>query len=416
MRWATSDTTRPKRERMRICWSEIASSFRSPAGAFREVTKCGELPRAWIAASFRSYADRAFEEDPWPNTTARAMTTQSPRRSTPPRSRSWASATSSTNSNGWRACFTPNPETPARTSVTAAPAARIASSAATARVAITARTACVASSAATAPTAPTARAATDQPTAFNPKTAPTAPICCCRKTFRSATIASGASACRKRTSTSSMWASPGPSTSKSSAGFERSSACAEVARESHLSPMVKIPEGVFLRGSPEDVGLFDERPQRQVLLSAFEIDLLPVTFGDFAAFIDAGGYDRRAFWTEAGWGAREREGWSRPRFMREPEWSHVGGDAQPVGSYPEGKSPYGVLDMAGGVWEWCADWYGAEYYAIAQERDPPGPASGQLKVARGGAWSALPLQNRTANRNAWPPGARFSNLGFRCAR
>jgi formylglycine-generating enzyme required for sulfatase activity len=241
--------------------------------------------------------------------------------------------------------------------------------------------------------------------------------------------------------------------------------------------MVKIPEGRFLRGSPPEVGLSDEHPQKQLHLSAFEIDLVPVTFGDFARFIEAGGYRQRALWSEAGWEALQRDGWARPRFIGEPEWSHVTAQAQPVcglsfweaeayaaylgkrlpteaewekaargtkgplypwgdewidgccsarggpvraappvGSFPRGASPYGVLDMAGGVWEWCADWYQADYYARAPDRDPTGPPSGELKVARGGAWNALPLQNRTANRNAWKPTARFSNLGFRCAR
>ena len=44
------------------------------------------------------------------------------------------------------------------------------------------------------------------------------------------------------------------------------------------------------------------------------------------------------------------------------------------------------------------------------------PEHGEMKVGRGGAWNAMPLQNRTANRNAWRPSARFSNLGFRCCR
>ena len=90
--------------------------------------------------------------------------------------------------------------------------------------------------------------------------------------------------------------------------------------------------------------------------------------------------------------------------------------APPVGSFPRGASPYGALDMVGGVWEWCADWYGPGYYAQAASENPTGPLSGDLRVARGGAWNALPAQNRCANRNAWRAAARFSNLGFRCAR
>jgi formylglycine-generating enzyme required for sulfatase activity len=241
--------------------------------------------------------------------------------------------------------------------------------------------------------------------------------------------------------------------------------------------MVSIPAGPFWRGSPEGVGLDDEHPQRSIHLSAFEIDVVPVTFADFARFIEAGGYRARAFWSEEGWEARQAQGWERPRFFGDPDWAHVTGPDQPVcgvslfeteayaafagnrlpteaewekaargtdgrlypwgnewlegrcstrggsvraappvGSFPSGASPYGALDMAGGVWEWCADWYDATYYLGAPDRDPTGPPSGLLKVARGGAWNALPLQNRTANRNAWKPTARFSNLGFRCAR
>ncbi len=232
-----------------------------------------------------------------------------------------------------------------------------------------------------------------------------------------------------------------------------------------------------MRGSSEDYGMPDERPQRTLFLSAFEIDPLPVTFGDFAAFIDAGGYFRRELWSDEGWAVRQREGWTRPRFFGEPDWRHVTNDRQPavgvswyeaeayarwvgkrlpteaewekaargtdgriypwgdaweegrcshrggparaappVGSFPAGASPYGALDMAGGVWEWCLDWYDEGYYARAPERDPPGPESGTQKVARGGAWHAVPLLCRTANRNAWRQAARFSNLGFRCAR
>lgn len=241
--------------------------------------------------------------------------------------------------------------------------------------------------------------------------------------------------------------------------------------------MVQIPGGRFLRGSPPGVGLSDEHPQRMVELSTFEIDRMPVTFDDFSSFISTGGYKRRELWSEAGWEFRTLLGLQRPRFLGEPEWAHVTDADQPVcgvsfweaeayarylgkrlpteaewekaargtdgrlypwgnvweegrcsfrggptraaprvGQFPGGASPFGVLDAAGGVWEWCADWYQPDGYATAAEVDPKGPASGSLKSARGGAWNALPLQNRTANRNAFKPTARFSNLGFRCAR
>jgi len=95
----------------------------------------------------------------------------------------------------------------------------------------------------------------------------------------------------------------------------------------------------------------------------------------------------------------------------------------PVGVFPRGESPYGVLDMAGSVWQWCLDMYAPDAYAHADRRDPEGPTeTGDgadplvRSVVRGGAWNTLRWSLRCANRNSYPRTARFSNLGFRCVR
>ncbi|MFB0534451.1 MAG: formylglycine-generating enzyme family protein [Anaerolineae bacterium] len=88
----------------------------------------------------------------------------------------------------------------------------------------------------------------------------------------------------------------------------------------------------------------------------------------------------------------------------------------PVGSYPAGTSPYGVLDMAGNACEWVADWYGEDYYSQSPERNPPGPDSGEWRVLRGGSWLDYLWNARCASRLRYLPRLRYSYVGFRCAR
>ena len=88
----------------------------------------------------------------------------------------------------------------------------------------------------------------------------------------------------------------------------------------------------------------------------------------------------------------------------------------PVGSFPEGTSPYGLLDMAGNASEWVQDWFEPYYYSKAPLTDPKGPAGILLKVVRGGSWLKPAKSLRTADRDYGYPDDRPSGTGFRCAK
>lgn len=91
-----------------------------------------------------------------------------------------------------------------------------------------------------------------------------------------------------------------------------------------------------------------------------------------------------------------------------------------VGTYEKGKSPYGMYDMAGNVWEWVADSYDAAYYQTSPLSNPLGPDAGDHRVLRGGSWSDAIHFTRSTTRKSYfyyyYPDSIYSRFGFRCAR
>ncbi|UCE42318.1 MAG: formylglycine-generating enzyme family protein [Candidatus Aminicenantes bacterium] len=85
----------------------------------------------------------------------------------------------------------------------------------------------------------------------------------------------------------------------------------------------------------------------------------------------------------------------------------------PVGSYPEGSSPYGVLDMAGNVYEWCLDWYSSANSSSYIKKNPRGPKRGTYRVLRGGSWYGSSHCLGTSFRISAKPDSRYFHIGFR---
>jgi len=199
-------------------------------------------------------------------------------------------------------------------------------------------------------------------------------------------------------------------------------------------------------------------PVHMVKLDAFYIDIYEVTIGQFKEFVNQTRYnfnrwndvadfsatdvhpivyvtwaDAEAYakWagkrlpTEAEWEYAARGGLTSKRYPWGDELSRnnanyegVEGNDQwdretaPVGSFlPNG---YRVYDMAGNVWEWCADWYSKDYYSQSSTQNPKGPKAGQYRVLRGGSWSDHEYGLRVAYRYEYEPKTGHYLGGFRC--
>ena len=88
----------------------------------------------------------------------------------------------------------------------------------------------------------------------------------------------------------------------------------------------------------------------------------------------------------------------------------------PVGSYPDGVSPFGLMDMSGNAEEWVQDWYSVNYYRLTEgAEDPQGPLDGNKKVIKGGSYEAPVHQIRIAMRHYGRPHDKGPRIGFRCA-
>ena len=234
---------------------------------------------------------------------------------------------------------------------------------------------------------------------------------------------------------------------------------------------VFIPAGTFQMGS--DAGDSDEQPVHTVTLDAFWMDQSEVTNAMYAQCVAAracsppgstSSYSRSSYYGNAeydhypviyvDWNQAEAYcTWAGRQLPTEAQWEYAArgtdgrsfpwgsefdgslasfcdvncvfnwtdaafddgfADTAPVGSYPAGASPFGILDLAGNVCEWVNDWY--DLYSSAAVENPTGPVSGTTRVHRGGSWYGHAYLLRSALRGSDLPSYSSDSFGFRCVQ
>ena len=191
--------------------------------------------------------------------------------------------------------------------------------------------------------------------------------------------------------------------------------------------MALIPAGSFEMDDHLD-NMSDALPVHTVTLDGFYIDKTEVTVGQFKAFLADSGYNWAGSWDEVDQYSPSGDHpmievnyddavayceWAGKRLPTEAEWEYAArggleGQRYPWGNdAPDGSKAnywgdgddsgttvagsysvngHGLYDVAGNVYEWCADWYGNDYYTYSLDTNPQGPATGTYRVLRGGSW------------------------------
>lgn len=122
--------------------------------------------------------------------------------------------------------------------------------------------------------------------------------------------------------------------------------------------------------------------------------------------------------TEAEWEYAARAGDSSPplRALDDIAWHGANSAERTHEVGTKRPNAWGLHDMLGNVWEWCSDWYGADYYRMSPDSDPRGPSRGAFRVMRGGSWYRYMWFIRTSARFRDSPDAAYRHVGFRCVR
>ena len=233
--------------------------------------------------------------------------------------------------------------------------------------------------------------------------------------------------------------------------------CQEVRNTFDDTVLVRIPGGSFTMGS---TAMADQRPPHPVSVASFYMARTPVTNAQFQRFVAATGYKPEGDWEACArrWGpkapvvrmsypdATAYASWAGMRLPTEAEWEYAArgtdgrtypwgaawdpqrcrssmggggfsaGSPAPVGSYPSGASPFGCLDMAGNVLQWCSSRYQPYPYDAADGREDAGAAD--VRVQRGGAWYLnfyAGYFSTTYRYNGNPQVHDPIGWGFRCA-